>query len=111
MWASPPSKMGYGFLVETDSAGNRMISHSGKNPGTETNWIFYPDSGRALFIGFNLDDLRSNPEIQDVSIFLDLQTGILRRSAGRKYFLRPKLHFSTEVGKFRCSEPFGPDWD
>ena len=79
MWTvSPPSKMGYGFLVQTDSAGNRMISHSGKNPGTETNWIFYPDSGRALFIGFNLDDLRSNPEIQDVSIFLDLQTGILQ---------------------------------
>jgi D-alanyl-D-alanine carboxypeptidase len=79
MWTvSPPSKMGYGFLVTTDSAGNRIVSHSGKNPGTVTNFMFYADSGRALFIGFNLDDMRSNPEIQDQTILMDLQTNVLQ---------------------------------
>jgi len=51
-----PSKMGYGFEVAKTIFGDRRIGHTGLNPGTTTDWFFYPEKGWALFTGLNISN-------------------------------------------------------
>jgi D-alanyl-D-alanine carboxypeptidase len=51
-----PSTMGYGFEVARNIFGDRRIGHTGLNPGTTTDWFFYPGKERALFLGLNISN-------------------------------------------------------
>jgi D-alanyl-D-alanine carboxypeptidase len=53
---TPQISYGYGLIVSTDKYGDRVFSHDGENPGVETNWLYYPDSQRTIFIAFNRSD-------------------------------------------------------
>ncbi len=68
-----PSLMGYGFEVTTNSMGYRRIGHTGLNPGTTTDFLFYPDKGWVLFTGLNMSDYRTRPQLHTERILLDIR--------------------------------------
>jgi hypothetical protein len=71
-----PSKMGYGFHVGTSAFGDRRIGHTGSNPGTTTDWLFYPEKGRILFTGLNCSDDRSKMEIDTSMILVGIRNTV-----------------------------------
>ncbi len=79
MWTvTAPSTMGYGFHVGTNASGFKTIGHGGLNQGTATDWLFYPEKGWALFIGLNLTDYRTNPQVNIPAILVTIRNGVER---------------------------------
>lgn len=56
----PATTYGYGLEVaDSDSRfGEKMYNQTGENPGVYTRWLYYPDSGRIIFIFLNRCDKR-----------------------------------------------------
>ena len=54
----PSTQYGYGLGVigKDPFWGERLITHSGANPGVNTVWLHYPDSGRTIFVALNRQD-------------------------------------------------------
>ena len=79
MWTvTAPSTMGYGFNVGTNAAGFKWIGHGGLNQGTNTDWLFCPEKGWALFVGLNLSDYRTNPPVNTPAIIKTIRNGVER---------------------------------
>ena len=79
MWTvTAPSEMGYGFNVGTNASGLKWIGHGGLNQGTNTDWLFCPEKGWALFIGLNLTDYRTNPQVNTPAIIKTIRNGVER---------------------------------
>jgi D-alanyl-D-alanine carboxypeptidase len=64
----------YGFGLEVVDSdpwfGEKMYSHSGENPGVVARWLYYPDSGRTIFIILNRFDSYA-PSQMDASLAAD----------------------------------------
>jgi D-alanyl-D-alanine carboxypeptidase len=79
MWTvMAPSTMGYGFNVGTNASGFKWIGHGGLNQGTNTDWLFCPEKGWALFVGLNLSDYRTNPQVNTPAIIKTIRNGVER---------------------------------
>lgn len=57
---APATSYGYGLSVMNSDSwyGERLYYHTGENPGSLTCWLYYPTSGRIIFIALNRDDKR-----------------------------------------------------
>ncbi|MCX5797684.1 MAG: serine hydrolase [Elusimicrobia bacterium] len=54
----------YGFAMAWEplaTYGERAIGHGGENSGTETRWLYFPDSGRAIFCALTREDTGVGP--------------------------------------------------
>jgi D-alanyl-D-alanine carboxypeptidase len=71
-----PSKMGYGFDVKASVFGDRRIGHTGLNPGTTIDWLFYPEKGRILFTGLNYSDDRSQTAGSTIMILFAIRNTV-----------------------------------
>jgi D-alanyl-D-alanine carboxypeptidase len=64
----------YGFGLEVVDSdpwfGEKMYSHSGENPGVVARWLYYPGSGRTIFIILNRFDSYA-PSQMDASLVAD----------------------------------------
>jgi len=67
-----PSSFGFGLEVSDSDPwfGEKMYGHSGENPGALARWLYYPDSGRTIFIILNRFDSYA-PAQMDVSQVAD----------------------------------------
>jgi len=67
-----PSSFGFGLEVSDSDPwfGEKMYGHSGENPGTLARWLYYPDSGRTIFLILNRFDSYA-PAQMDVSQVAD----------------------------------------
>ncbi len=93
-----PSIMGYGFEVTKNGLGYRRIGHTGLNPGTTTDFLFYPDKGWALFSGLNTSDYRTVPQINTARILLDIRNGA-EAALGWNVDYRPAIKQVTKLIK------------
>jgi D-alanyl-D-alanine carboxypeptidase len=57
---APATTYGYGLEVEASDSrfGEKMYNQTGTNPGVYTRWLYYPNSGRIIFIFLNRCDKR-----------------------------------------------------
>ena len=57
---TPATTYGYGLEVEASDSrfGEKMYNQTGENPGVYTRWLYYPNSGRIVFIYLNRCDKR-----------------------------------------------------
>jgi D-alanyl-D-alanine carboxypeptidase len=57
---APSTVYGYGLEVANPDSwyGEKLYYHYGENPGVLTCWLYYPTSGRIIFIALNRDDKR-----------------------------------------------------
>jgi D-alanyl-D-alanine carboxypeptidase len=64
----------YGFGLELFDSdpwfGEKMYGHGGENPGVLARWLYYPDSGRTIFIALNRFDSLS-PAQMDTALVAD----------------------------------------
>jgi hypothetical protein len=53
-----PSAFGFGLEVSDHDPwfGEKMYGHGGENPGVVVRWLYYPDSGRTIFLVLNRFD-------------------------------------------------------
>jgi len=67
-----PSTFGFGLEVFDSDPwfGEKMYGHGGENPGVLTRWLYYPDSGRTIFIALNRFDKFTPPQM-DASLVAD----------------------------------------
>ena len=63
-----PSAFGFGLEVSDHDPwfGEKMYGHGGENPGVVVRWLYYPDSGRTIFLVLNRFDSYA-PSQMDVS--------------------------------------------
>ena len=68
----PANTYGFGLeVVDSDPwFGEKMYSHGGENPGVVARWLYYPDSGRTIFIILNRFDSYA-PSQMDASLVAD----------------------------------------
>jgi len=67
-----PSSFGFGLEVSDSDPwfGEKMYGHGGETPGVLARWLYYPDSGRTIFIALNRFDSYA-PSQMDVSPVAD----------------------------------------
>jgi D-alanyl-D-alanine carboxypeptidase len=67
-----PSSFGFGLEVADQDPwfGEKMYGHGGENPGVVSRWLYYPASGRTIFIVLNRFDSYA-PSQMDVSLVAD----------------------------------------
>jgi hypothetical protein len=67
-----PSTFGFGLEVFDSDPwfGEKMYGHGGENPGVLTRWLYYPNSGRTIFIALNRFDKLYPPQM-DASLVAD----------------------------------------
>jgi len=68
----PAATFGFGLEVFDSDPwfGEKMYGHGGENPGVLTRWLYYPDSGRIIFISLNRFDNLYPPQM-DASLVAD----------------------------------------
>ena len=61
---APAPTQGFGFEVVTSDPwfGEKAYRIDGETVGAFTRWLYYPDSGRTIFIAFNRGDKRFNTD-------------------------------------------------
>jgi D-alanyl-D-alanine carboxypeptidase len=67
-----PSSFGYGLEVSDQDPwfGEKMYGLGGENPGAAVRWLYYPDSGRTIFLALNRFDSYATTQM-DVSQVAD----------------------------------------
>lgn len=65
---SPSTSYGFGIeVVNPDSwFGEMMYDHGGTDPGCLARWLYYPNSGRTIFLALNRADQASPPPVDAV---------------------------------------------
>ncbi len=76
----PAAEHGYGFgLAITDSEplfGERLVHHSGANPGVHAQWLYYPESNRTIFVALNRQDTSEPPQVDVGAVMSSILTDV-----------------------------------
>jgi D-alanyl-D-alanine carboxypeptidase len=74
----PAKTYGYGLeLFDSDPwFGEKMYGHGGENPGVLARWLYYPDSGRTIFIALNRFDSLTPPQMDTALVADAILSGV-----------------------------------
>jgi D-alanyl-D-alanine carboxypeptidase len=74
----PANTYGFGLeVVDSDPwFGEKMYSHGGENPGVVARWLYYPDSGRTIFIILNRFDSYAPSQMDAILVADSILSGV-----------------------------------